>query len=110
MEAKRALGKPQSFGTKFLTGFILLAVLIIVIWFPLLLMSALQAQGQPNVPVMVSVTVTINVFQPIFAMSALQFGHVSPTQYDELLRHDSSGFLATFQPAVSLFYLYWSIF
>ncbi len=97
----RPIGTRQPGRSKCLTGGVLVALLIFVIWFPLLLMSALQTHGAPNTPVTVSLTVAVDVYEPLFAMTTLQTSpHVSDDQYAALLRRDSSGFVALFQAVV----------
>ena len=61
IEDGRGLGQAQPWHTKFLAGVLLLALLIFVIWFPLLLISALTSNGQPNPPSQVCVCVCVCV-------------------------------------------------
>lgn len=98
----RKLGEQQSFCTKFLTGFTLVLVLILVIWFPLLLMSLLNTQGVSNTPTEVTLSVSIDVYEPLFSMDLLiRDAYVTRAEYDLLAGMDTSGYVANFQNTVA---------
>jgi len=58
--------------SKWLIGGILLTLLIVVIWFPLLLMSFISSAYISNKPVEVTFTLTIGGYQPLFRVTTQQ--------------------------------------
>lgn len=65
-------GMPYWSSSKWLIGGILVTLLIVVIWFPLLLMSFINSAYISNRPVEVTFTLTVGGYQPLFKVSTQQ--------------------------------------
>ncbi|EDQ91516.1 uncharacterized protein MONBRDRAFT_2570, partial [Monosiga brevicollis MX1] len=82
----RALGAPQPRSKKFLAGGLLFVLLLIVVWFPLLLISLVNQSAVSNLPTSVDISLEINDYEPIFVMDATTLQQsISSTSYGHLL-------------------------
>ena len=97
----RGLGQRQPWSTKLLAGCTLVSALIFVIWFPLLLMSLLNAQSISNTPTTVSLSVSVDLYEPLFYMDVLMVDeHVNSDEYALLASLDPTNYISTFKPTV----------
>ena len=95
----RGWGEKQPLLQKLLTGVSLVAVLIFVLWFPLLIMSLVNQRAEPNVPHRVEIALTINAFEPVFVMDAMAPDvSIEQGDYGQLVGLDPSGFVSNFRP------------
>lgn len=97
-EAGRKPGEKQPLKTKWLTGAVLVALLIGVIWMPLLVMSVVNRQAVPNVPVDVAFSLQVNSYEKLFQIdSGFSLPELSTTDYKHLVDLDStSSFVSEF--------------
>ncbi|XP_065913837.1 piezo-type mechanosensitive ion channel component 1-like isoform X3 [Dysidea avara] len=86
----RVLGQPEGFVIKLLLGGGLLALLILLIWGPLLVIALVNTTNVSNPPVEVSIQLSLGSFEPILSVSAGQdsIRPISNSEYDEI----SNGF------------------
>lgn len=95
---RRPLGQRQPLWRKLLLGVLFVALLIFLLWFPLLAISLINQRALPNVPERVSVTLTVNSYQPLFVMDNLApTPSISDADYEQLRLQDASGFVATYR-------------
>lgn len=55
---------------KYAMGTIILAIIIGIIWFPLVFFSLGNAVGEPNIPYDVTLEIRIGPYEPVYKMSA----------------------------------------
>ncbi|EGD80710.1 hypothetical protein PTSG_01300 [Salpingoeca rosetta] len=94
----RRWGEKQPLMQKLATGVSLVAVLVIVLWFPLLIMSLINNRAEPNVPNRVEISLSVNSFEPIFVMDTVPtLPSIAAEDYAELESVDPSGFVNSFR-------------
>lgn len=91
-EEGRRTGQRQALKEKLLTGVGLTAVLILVLWCPLLIMSIVQQKSVPNPPISATVSFSINTYEPVFVMRAVP-KTVSNTDYSALRDMNTAGYV-----------------
>eukprot|EP00050_Salpingoeca_kvevrii_P022903 m.134365 g.134365 ORF g.134365 m.134365 type:complete len:2878 (-) comp9869_c0_seq1:74-8707(-) len=67
--SKRRHGESRNTFEKILLGAGLICLLLLILWFPLLLMALIQGQTIANVPIFMTATVSINDLPPVYQMA-----------------------------------------